>query len=300
MDSKEQGFFKSLEKTRQNLTSRFGFISGTQHDEEMWEHLEEALIGSDMGIELIEELIALCREKARANGIKDKKQLIDLVKNELTSLSKVQTPSSMKGHPEIYIMVGVNGSGKTTTIAKLAKMKKMEGVKVMLVAADTFREAAVEQLNYWAKLLNVDIVYNQNSADPASVVYDGIQSAIAKNIDILIVDTAGRLQTQTNLMKELNKIRSVIDRNGKDATVNCFLVVDATTGQNGISQTEEFIDAASVDGVIISKIDGSSKGGIALTIQNRFNIPVRYLGVGEKEDDLLEFDHRMFVEALFE
>jgi fused signal recognition particle receptor len=300
MKSKEEGFFESLAKTRQSLTSRFGLIFNTQHDQDMWEHLEEALISSDIGMDLVEQLITLCREKARKARITDKKKLIDLIKNELMNISRVQVTPSIKGHPEIYIMVGVNGSGKTTTIAKLAKKKKSEGIKVMLVAADTFRDAAIEQLDYWAQLLSVDIVYNRQSTDPASVVYDGIQSAIAKDMDVLIVDTAGRLQTQTNLMNELNKIRSVIDGNSKGASVNCFLVVDATTGQNGISQTKEFIEAASVDGVIISKIDGSSKGGIALAIQNRFKIPVRYLGVGEKEDDLLEFDHRMFVEALFE
>lgn len=300
MRNKEESFFKSLTKTRQNLANRFGFISGVRHDEDMWEHLEEALISSDIGIDLIEELIALCRDKANAERIKDKDELIDLIKNELMDLSKVQVQPTKKGHPDIYIVVGVNGSGKTTTIAKLAKRKKSQGVKVMLVAADTFRAAAVEQLDYWAKLLNIEIVFNRDSKDPASVVYDGIQSAIAKNIDVLIVDTAGRLQTQTNLMKELNKIRSVIDGNSEGARVSCFLVVDATTGQNGISQTEEFIEAAAVDGVIISKIDGSSKGGIALAIQNKFNIPVRFLGVGEKEDDLLEFDHHMFIDALFE
>jgi len=300
METKDESFFQSLTATRRSLARRFKFIPTVGVSDDVWEDLEEALISSDIGFDLAEELIEICRARTQNEHVKDRESLIKLVKKVLLDLSSVEPPSSKQGYPEIIVMVGVNGSGKTTTIAKLANKRKSEGAKVMLIAADTFRAAAVEQLRYWSELLEVDIIYNPNSNDPASVVYDGIQSALARDIDLVIIDTAGRLQTQTNLMNELNKIRAVIDRNSKESAIDCLLVVDATTGQNAISQAEKFIEAASVDGIIISKIDGSSKGGIALAIQNRFDIPVRYLGIGETENDLLDFDHHMFVNALFE
>tara|TARA_B100001123_G_C15332948_1_gene1031856 strand:+ start:2520 stop:3422 length:903 start_codon:yes stop_codon:yes gene_type:complete len=300
METRDENFFESLAATRQSLARRFKFIQKLGIDDHVWEDLEEALITSDIGFDLTEELIKICREKIQREHFKDRESIVELVKSVLLDLSSVRPRIPKQGYPEIIFMVGVNGSGKTTTIAKLADKRKNEGAKVMLIAADTFRAAAVEQLRYWSELLGVDIVYNSNSNDPASVVYDGIQSALARDIDLVIIDTAGRLQTQTNLMNELNKIRSVIDRNSKEAMIDCLLVVDATTGQNGMSQAEKFIEAASVDAIIVTKIDGSSKGGIALAIQNRFDIPVRYLGVGETEHDLLDFDHQMFIDALFD
>ena len=262
--------------------------------------MEEALIGADVGLDLSERLIERTRERIKNEGLEKSQDLKEILRAEMITLIGDVDDSSRDGSSakRIILVVGVNGSGKTTSIAKLAYRERQKGRQVLLVAGDTFRAAAIDQLQFWGKRVGVDVIAHQPGADPGAVVFDGVQAAQARGVDTLIIDTAGRLQTKTNLMEELSKVRRVIERVMPDASVLSLLVLDATTGQNGLSQAKEFLNTVNVDAVILSKVDGTAKGGVVLAIQSELGIPVAYIGTGESMEDLAEFDPTAFVEAL--
>ncbi|MFT4444656.1 signal recognition particle-docking protein FtsY [Parvimonas sp. G1967] len=306
---KKQGFFERLKKgltnTRNNLSSKIDNLLSlyTKIDEELFEELEYILVSADIGANVTMELIDDLKETVKREKITDpsliKDKLIVLMNSKLDSKELNHNFNIIDGVPTIILVVGVNGVGKTTSIGKLANKFKSKGKNVMLVAADTFRAAATEQLTEWANRSGVPIISNEEGADPASVVYDGIQSAKSKNIDILICDTAGRLHNKKNLMNELNKITRVIDREFPEANKEVTLVLDATTGQNAIVQAKEFRETANIDSVILTKLDGTAKGGVVFTIQLEMGIPVKQIGIGEKIDDLQDYNDEDFVNAIF-
>ena len=275
----------------------------TKIDEELFEELEYILVSADIGANVTMELIDDLKEIVKKEKITEpsliKDKLIELMNSKLASKELNHDFNIIDGIPTIILVVGVNGVGKTTSIGKLANKFKSKGKNVMLVAADTFRAAATEQLTEWANRSGVPIISNEEGADPASVVYDGIQSAKSKNIDILICDTAGRLHNKKNLMNELNKIARVIDREYPEANKEVTLVLDATTGQNAIVQAKEFRDTANIDSVILTKLDGTAKGGVVFTIQLEMEIPVKQIGIGEQIDDLQDYNDEDFVNAIF-
>lgn len=306
---KKQSFFKRLKKglvnTRNNLSSKIDNLlsMSTKIDEELFEELEYILVSADIGANVTMELIDDLKEIVKKEKITEpsliKDKLIELMNSKLASKELNHDFNIIDGIPTIILVVGVNGVGKTTSIGKLANKFKSKGKNVMLVAADTFRAAATEQLTEWANRSGVPIISNEEGADPASVVYDGIQSAKSKNIDILICDTAGRLHNKKNLMNELNKIARVIDREYPEANKEVTLVLDATTGQNAIVQAKEFRDTANIDSVILTKLDGTAKGGVVFTIQLEMEIPVKQIGIGEQIDDLQDYNDEDFVNAIF-
>ncbi|MBE0447983.1 MAG: signal recognition particle-docking protein FtsY [Actinobacteria bacterium] len=269
-------------------------------DDELWDDIEAILIQADLGVQSTMRVIDNLRDRATYERISEPEQVIDLLKDELVDILRSKTPQTLHDSAgrRIYLIVGVNGTGKTTTIAKLAKSFTKEGRSILLGAADTFRAAAIEQLDIWARRLGVDIVKHERGADPAAVVYDAIHAANARKVDILLIDTAGRLHTYVNLMEELKKIKRIAEREKSDAELETLLVIDATTGQNGIAQARLFHEVLNVDGIVLTKLDGTAKGGIVLAIQDDLAIPIRYVGVGEGMDDLQEFKPEEFVEAL--
>ncbi len=295
-----------LEKSNANFSSKLKRLA-KKHEkvtEEYYDQLLEILIGADVGVSLTYQIIEATKEEAilqntvdpeKINEILVDKMFIGYVKQGEDIVNEI---SFTKGIPTVLLVVGVNGVGKTTTIAKLAARYKKEGKKVLLVAGDTFRAGAVDQLKVWAERLSVDIVTGKPEADPASVAYDGVVQGKAKNADLIIVDTAGRLQTKVNLMAELSKIRRVIGKEIENAPHEVFLIVDATTGQNGILQAKAFAEATGLTGVVITKMDGTSKGGIILAIRDEIGVPVRFIGLGEKLDDLDEFDLEKYLYGL--
>ena len=299
------GFFdkikQGLTKTKKNLDAQLTgiFASYVPGDEAFFEDLEESLILADTGIETTERAInelrrAIEQKKLRA-GAEVKEEFVRI----LTKILKVQdTMLLLTTQPSVVLVVGVNGVGKTTTIGKLAAQLKSEGSKVLLSAGDTFRAAAAEQLTVWAQRAGVDIVKHEEGSDPAAVVFDSIQAAKARHSDVIIVDTAGRLHNKANLMNELNKITRVIRRELPDADIETLMVLDATTGQNGLIQAKQFLDTADLTGIVLTKLDGTAKGGIVFAIASELQLPVKYVGVGEQIDDLLEFKPAEFVEAL--
>ena len=269
-------------------------------DEDMLDELEEVLITSDMGMETTESIIEQLRKSIRSERLKT----ADAVKESITDivasmLDKGERLNLSDKTPLIIMMIGVNGAGKTTSIAKLAYQLKNEGKSVLLVAADTFRAAAAEQLSIWADRLEVPIVKHQEGADPSAVIFDGIAAAKARNIDVVICDTAGRLQNKKNLMTELEKMNRVIDREFPEAERETLLVVDATTGKNAVSQASEFGSVTNLTGIILTKLDGTAKGGIVVTISDEFDLPVKYIGLGEQMDDLKKFNAKEFAEDIF-
>lgn len=287
-----------LAKTRSALTGRLQEIVpfGVRIKEEAFEELEEILLGADVGVTVTEELLAAIR-KERPNSVADLKQALAARLREL--LSEGYSPLAAAAEPPLAILVvGVNGAGKTTSIAKLAARYRREGKKVILAACDTFRAAAAEQLEVWAGRIGADLVRHQEGSDPAAVAYDALQAALARRADVLIVDTAGRLQTKKNLMAELAKIHRVLNRTRPDIPQEVLLVLDATTGQNALSQARLFREAVPLTGVILAKLDGTAKGGIAVAIQRDQGLPVKLVGVGEGLDDLEDFDPAAFVAAL--
>ncbi|MEB3024701.1 MULTISPECIES: signal recognition particle-docking protein FtsY [unclassified Parvimonas] len=306
---KKQSFFERLKKgltnTRNNLSSKIDNLLSMSKkiDEELFEELEYILVSADIGANVTMELIDDLKEIVKKEKITEpsliKDKLIELMNSKLASKDLNHYFNIVDGVPTIILVVGVNGVGKTTSIGKLANKFKSKGKSVMLVAADTFRAAATEQLTEWANRSGVPIISNEEGADPASVVYDGIQSAKSKNIDILICDTAGRLHNKKNLMNELNKIARVIDREYPEANKEVTLVLDATTGQNAITQAKEFRETANIDGVILTKLDGTAKGGVVFTIQLEMEIPVKQIGIGEQIDDLQDYNNEDFVNAIF-
>lgn len=303
--SGEKGFFgrlvKGLSKTRNNLAAGFGSIfNSSAIDDDFYDELEETLIMSDMGIRTTERIIADLKEKVREQRIKEPSECRALLTESIKEQMRLEEDAyEFENRKSVVLVVGVNGVGKTTSVGKLAGQLKDSGKSVLIAAADTFRAAATEQLEEWAVRAGVDIISQQEGADPAAVVYDALCAAKARGTDILICDTAGRLHNKKNLMAELGKINRVIDREYPEAYRETLIVLDGTTGQNALSQAIQFREAADVTGIIITKLDGTAKGGIAVAIQSELNVPVKYIGIGEQIDDLQKFDPDSFVDALF-
>lgn len=297
------GFFKKvyerLAKTRESISRKFFalFNSGVINDE-FFDELEYALVSSDMGATVSAEIIEELRDTVLAKRIKTADGIKAELKDILVGMLDYEIPEME--YPAVILISGVNGAGKTTAIGKLAKRYKEAGRSVILAAADTFRAAASEQLTIWAERAGVRIVKHKEGADPAAVVYDALQSAKAKGADLVIVDTAGRLQNKKNLMEELKKITRVIDREAEGFSIYNYIVVDATVGQNAVSQVEVFDEAVELDGIILTKLDGTAKGGVVLAISGEREIPVLYVGIGEGIDDLIDFDAKDFVNAILE
>lgn len=288
-------FFSGLKKTRQAITERISGIlgRGMALDEETLERLEEALILADVGAsaapKIIEEL------KKSQYGEDPQRALANIIAQRFKRPEGTNMPIA---GPRVVLIVGVNGSGKTTTIAKLAKRTIAAGGKVMMAAADTFRAAAGEQLEIWALRVGAELIRQMSGSDPAAVAFDAVKAALARNFDLVLIDTAGRLQTKTNLMEELKKIKRVIGKAMPDAPHEVLLVMDATTGQNGLSQIELFNNAIGISGIVMTKLDGTAKGGVLVAAAEKYGIPIKYVGLGEKADDLVDFDAQAFAEAL--
>ncbi|MCR3697067.1 signal recognition particle-docking protein FtsY [Citrobacter portucalensis] len=302
----KEGFFarlkRSLLKTKENLGS--GFISlfrGKKIDDDLFEELEEQLLIADVGVETTRKIIANLTEGASRKQLKDAEALYGLLKEEMGEiLAKVDEPLNVDGKtPFVILMVGVNGVGKTTTIGKLARQFEQQGKSVMLAAGDTFRAAAVEQLQVWGQRNNIPVIAQHTGADSASVIFDAIQAAKARNVDVLIADTAGRLQNKSHLMEELKKIVRVMKKLDEDAPHEVMLTIDASTGQNAISQAKLFHEAVGLTGITLTKLDGTAKGGVIFSVADQFGIPIRYIGVGERIEDLRPFKADDFIEALF-
>lgn len=307
VEQKKEGFFsrlkKSLFKTKQNIGSGFlNLFRGKKIDDALFEELEEQLLIADVGFDTTQKIIASLTQQASRKELKDADALHELLKQEMKSiLNNVDKPLDIENHkPFVILMVGVNGVGKTTTIGKLAKQFQQQGKSVMLAAGDTFRAAAVEQLQVWGERNHIPVIAQHTNADSASVIFDALQAAKSKKIDVLIADTAGRLQNKSHLMDELKKIVRVIKKQDETAPHEIMLTIDASTGQNAISQTKLFNEAVGVTGMMLTKLDGTAKGGIIFSVADQFNIPIRYIGVGEKIDDLRPFIADDFINALFD
>ena len=302
-EEKKKGLFarlrEGLSKTRGNMTEKVDDMvrENRKIDEDFYEELEDILLMADCGLKATTAIIDELRERVKAGKVKDAAQAREMLKQIM--VEQMDIPRPPLKWPMVMLLVGVNGVGKTTTIGKLALRFQSIGRKVMLCAGDTFRAAAAEQLTVWAERARVPIVKHAEGADPAAVVFDAIKSAKAQNADLLIIDTAGRLHNKKNLMDELSKMRRVIDREYPEADTRCILVLDATTGQNGLMQARAFKEVAEINGIILSKLDGTAKGGIALAIRQELEVPVWYIGVGEGIDDLQPFNAKDFVDALF-
>lgn len=306
METEKKGFFKrlvaGLSKTRDNIVSGIDSIfKGFTHiDDEFYEELEEILIMGDLGVHATMDIIDDLKEKVKTQHIKEpadcKQLLIDSIKEQM---DVGEAAYEFEDRTSVVLVIGVNGVGKTTTIGKLAGKLRSQGKKVVLAAADTFRAAAGEQLREWANRAEADLIGGQEGADPAAVVYDAVQAAKSRKADVLLVDTAGRLHNKKNLMEELKKINRVLEREYPDAYRETLVVLDGTTGQNALAQAKEFREAAEITGIVLTKMDGTAKGGIAVAIQAELGIPVKYIGVGETIDDLQKFHSDDFVNALF-
>jgi len=301
----ELGFFDKLKeglaKTSKNMSVKLGgmFAAFTGANEEFFEELEEILILSDLGANMAAQTVDKLREVTKLEGYNTGEEIKGALAEILTELLDVgDSALKINTKPSVILVIGVNGVGKTTTIGKLAQRLTNEGKKVLLCAGDTFRAAASEQLSIWAQRAGVDIVRRDEGADPASVIFDGLNAAKARGVDVVICDTAGRLHNKSNLMNELNKISRVIDRELPDADRETLLVIDATTGQNGLIQARVFKEAANISGIVLTKLDGTAKGGIVFNIAGDLNVPVKLVGVGEKVEDLIDFNGREFSEAI--
>ncbi|KYN86564.1 hypothetical protein ATY35_13945 [Vibrio cidicii] len=294
---------RSLSRTKANIGAGFfGLFKGKKIDDELFEELEEQLLIADVGMETTLKIIENLTEKASRSDLRDGEALYGLLKEEMAEiLAKVEQPLHIDSSktPYVILMVGVNGVGKTTTIGKLAKQFQSQGKKVMLAAGDTFRAAAVEQLQVWGERNNVPVIAQHTGADSASVIYDAIEAAKARGVDVVIADTAGRLQNKSNLMEELRKIVRVMKKIDESAPHEIMLTLDAGTGQNAISQAKLFSDVAPITGITLTKLDGTAKGGVIFAIADQFSIPIRYIGVGEGIEDLRPFQTQEFIDALF-
>jgi fused signal recognition particle receptor len=292
---------ESLSKTRQGFVEKVESIfAGRKIDEETLEELEEILIMSDVGTKAASEIMAVIREKAKKGELKDADSVKELLKKEMiATLGNSQPLVVFGGKPFIILSVGVNGVGKTTTMGKLASRFRSQGLSVLLAAGDTFRAAGIEQLEIWAERAGAQLVKHQKGSDPAAVAFDAVVAAQNRRIDVVIIDTAGRLHTKSNLMEELKKVRRSVDKAMSGAPQETLLVVDATTGQNALRQAELFNETVGITGIALTKLDGTAKGGIVFAIKKELGIPVRLIGVGEGVDDLRDFDPEEFVEALF-
>lgn len=300
------GLFKKikegLKKTRDSVVSQIDSMlkSFTKIDEELFEELTELLVMGDVGIQTAEQITDELRVRVKKEGIKDPNEITKLLQEVVADMLRGDEELKIATKPSIILVIGVNGVGKTTTIGKLANNLKKQGKSVLLAAADTFRAAAIEQLEIWADRSGCDIVKQNEGSDPAAVIYDAISAAKARNTDVIICDTAGRLHNKKHLMEELAKIGRVIDRELPDADKEYLLVLDATTGQNAVNQAEQFSKATGITGIVLTKLDGTAKGGVVLAIKNGLGIPVKYIGVGEQIDDLQEFVPEDFAKALFD
>ena len=307
-EPKKKGFLdrmkQAVSRTRESLEERIdGVLSLTRTvDEPALEELEMSLIASDIGVTTAAEIVSTLRERAKREQIRDGAELKDLLKTQLKGLLDEQddAPRRVASPPEVILLVGVNGTGKTTTSGKLAAHFRSQGKTVLLCAADTFRAAAIEQLEVWSERSGVEIIKSRQGGDPSAVLFDALQAAKARGNDYLVVDTAGRLHTKNNLMAELDKMRRTTQRLIPDAPHEVLLVMDATTGQNGLQQARLFTESAGVTGIVLTKLDGTAKGGIAVAIARELKLPVRYVGIGEKIDDLLPFDSGAFVDSLLD
>ncbi len=306
-EKKKKGFFsrlvEGLNKTRENIVSGMDSIfSGfSSIDEDFYEELEETLIMGDLGIKTTTTIMEDLRAKVKAQHIKEPSEcrqlLIDSIREQM---NLGENAYEFENRKSVVLVIGVNGVGKTTSVGKVAGQLKDEGKKVILAAADTFRAAAIEQLTEWANRAGVEIIAQQEGSDPAAVIYDAVAAAKSRHADVLICDTAGRLHNKKNLMEELRKINRIIDKEYPDAYRETLVVLDGTTGQNAMAQAKQFMEVADITGIILTKLDGTAKGGIAVAIQSELGIPVKYVGVGEKIEDLQKFDSEDFVKALFE
>lgn len=300
------GFFskikEGLKKTRDSVVGQIDTMlkSFTKIDEELFEELEELLVMGDVGIHTSQRITELLRERVKKEGVTDPGEIHRLLSEIVAELLTGGEQLELDTKPSIILVIGVNGVGKTTTIGKLANNLRQDGKKVLLAAADTFRAAAIDQLEIWAQRSKCEIVKQNEGSDPAAVVFDAISSAKAKNADVIICDTAGRLHNKKHLMDELAKIGRIIDRELPDADKEILLVLDATTGQNAVNQAREFKNAAGITGIVLTKLDGTAKGGVVLSIKEELDVPVKYIGVGEQIDDLQPFDAQDFSKALFD
>ena len=290
---------KGLQKTREIFTGRLDELveNYKELDEDFYEDLSDILIMADVGMKTTELAVNRLKEKCKAEKIGDPAKAREALKEILVDILQAE-PMKLES-PMVLLIIGVNGVGKTTSIGKLSSRLKVMGRRVIICAADTFRAAAAEQLTVWAERAEVPIIKQKEGADPAAVVFDGIQAAKGRHADILLVDTAGRLHNKAHLMEELKKISRVVEREYPEATVKALLVIDATTGQNGLAQAQVFSEVANMDGIILTKLDGTAKGGIAVAIRSEMGLPVRYIGLGEQLDDMQPFDAKQFVDAIF-
>ena len=295
---------RAAEKTRNAWFGRVASLfKGSRLDDELWDQVEELLISADVGVGPTQSLLDRLKQRVRDEHVTEPEDALELLKQEMVAILSVNEsprPADVVGGPLVLLMVGVNGSGKTTGIAKLTQLYQDEGKRVLLGAADTFRAAAIEQLQAWGSRLGVDVVALQPGADPGAVAFDTLQAAKSRRADVAIIDTAGRLHTKVNLMEELKKVHRVLSRQQDAESQWVLLTLDATTGQNGLIQARSFTDAIRCDGVFLAKLDGTSKGGIVVAIADELKLPVLYIGTGEQPDDIASFDPREFVDALFE
>jgi fused signal recognition particle receptor len=295
---------EAVTRTRENLTERIEEVVsfGKEIDRATLDDLEATLLGADLGTTTTHEILQKLRDKADRKQIRNVDELKRLLKEEILAIlasTDSQPVTSVEGTPEVILVVGVNGTGKTTTIGKLAQVFRSEGKTVLLCAADTFRAAAIEQLEIWGQRTGTEVIRTKAGGDPSAVLYDALQAASARHTDYVIIDTAGRLHTKTNLMAELEKMRRTAQRIIPGAPHETLLVMDATTGQNGLQQARQFTQSAGVTGIVLTKLDGTAKGGVVVAISREMGVPVRYVGVGEKVGDLLPFDPKDFVDSLF-
>ena len=307
MSEEKKGFFsrlvEGLTKTRNNIASVFDdiFSGFSSIDDDFYEELEEVLVMADIGIRTTEKIIEDLKVKVKENHLKEPSECRDyLIHSIKDQMAVAEDAYDFENKKTVMLIIGVNGVGKTTSVGKLAGQYKNAGKKVLLAAADTFRAGAIEQLTEWSHRAGVDIIAGQEGSDPASVVFDAVAAAKARNTDILICDTAGRLHNKKNLMEELKKINRIIDREYPDAYRETMIVLDGTTGQNALVQAKQFKEAAEITGIILTKLDGTAKGGIAIAIQAELGVPVKYIGIGEKIEDLQKFDSDSCVDALFQ
>ena len=301
----KKGFFKRLKegltKTRNNISESFAnLFKANEIDDDFYDELEETLVMSDMGIETTENIIENLKAKVKEFKIKEAAACRDLIVNIIKDQMTVpENAYDFENKKTVMLIIGVNGVGKTTSIGKLAAQYKAQGKKVLMAAADTFRAAAIDQLKTWSVRAGVDIIAQSEGSDPSAVVYDAVAAAKARNTDILLIDTAGRLHNKKNLMDELSKMRRIISKEYPEANVESLIVLDGTTGQNALEQARQFGSVTDIDGIIITKLDGTAKGGIAIAVQSELNVPVKYIGIGEKIEDLQKFDPGSYVTALF-